>query len=528
MIIRQKFDLIAILLAVALMVPVAAQNQWEGTAVVGRYGEFPPGGLYAASNTFPLNSMVSVTNTRNGKSARLIVVKTVDDPGIFLLLSESAAYELGVTSGSTVGVRVSPVQLPGLTSIDPNQDLPFHPDPDVNPAASLGDPNASIIRPTSPLVPPVAAVPEDSDSDSDSDSESPESPEVDEGDVASNGVVTGVAPTIAGRLAEESGEPEASLPRVNPVSSAEVAVALALPAEPAVVNGDTEETEAEQPVAGDPLEERMAEVERTLSEERVSMAPLGVPAPPAATAPDTTVVEATIDPPEPPNNVRVVVELPPADPDDDAEIPLPPYRPQELAPGEIALPLVPLSPEGDGEPLRPTRIPEDALVRLEPAEARSPEPDPVPEAEAEAEAETDTDTETEAVAEEEREEPVQEEPADAAAIAATPEPAAEPESAPQDDDVTWARENLPLVASLSSGSSYVQVAAFSNPRSARTTIDELGERFPVAVVPQDAQDEETSSVYRIFVGPLSEDEKGSALYTVRRRGFRDAFVRDQP
>ncbi|MFP4153574.1 MAG: SPOR domain-containing protein, partial [Alkalispirochaeta sp.] len=73
--------------------------------------------------------------------------------------------------------------------------------------------------------------------------------------------------------------------------------------------------------------------------------------------------------------------------------------------------------------------------------------------------------------------------------------------------------------------SYVQVAAFSNPRSAKMTVEQIGPRYPVAVLPQRGTDH---SIYRIFVGPLSEDEKGSALYAIRNRGFRDAFVREQP
>ena len=106
------------------------------------------------------------------------------------------------------------------------------------------------------------------------------------------------------------------------------------------------------------------------------------------------------------------------------------------------------------------------------------------------------------------------------AVAETPAAPAETEI---DDERVWARANLPLITALRANSSYVQVAAFSNPRSAKQTIDRLGERYPVAVLSQDATE---SSVYRIFVGPLNEDEKGSALYSVRNRGFRDAFVRD--
>ena len=439
MTIRRKYGLIVVLFALASAAPVVAQNQWEGTAVVGRYGEFPPGGLYAASNTFPLNTLVSVTNTRNGRTARLIVVREIDDPGIFLLLSESAAYDLGITSGSTASVRVSPVQLPGLTSVSPNQDLPFHPDPDVNPAASLGDPNASIIRPS-------AVIPEPARPDI-----GVERPSVDERDFAGNGGVTADTPTIAGSLTAEFDEPDVSLPRVNPTATAEIAVALAVPSDPAPMEVDKLER--------DPFDERISVVERTLATERVSQAPLGTPL-------ETRVVDKA--------EVPDAVETP-----DTADGPL----------------------EGDEEQTRPSKIPDDVIVSLEPADYRPPEAPPKPQ-------------------------PVQQ---------PLPAPKVQPEKVqpekvqpePEEDDRIWAKKNLPLITDLRSGSSYVQVAAFSNPRSVKAMVDELGERFPVAVLPL-PQGEENRSVYRLYVGPLAEDEKGSALYTVRGRGFRDAFVKNQP
>jgi hypothetical protein len=36
---------------------------------------------------------------------------------------------------------------------------------------------------------------------------------------------------------------------------------------------------------------------------------------------------------------------------------------------------------------------------------------------------------------------------------------------------------------------------------------------------------EDGTLYRVLVGPLSDDEKGATLYRVRARGHRDAFVR---
>lgn len=124
-----------------------AQNDWEGTATAGGYSDFPPGGLYAASNSFPLNSMVEITNPSTGAQSRVIITSTVSDPGVFILLSSEAAESIGLNTGQTITVRARPVSLPGLTAVDPNQDLPFHPDPDINPSASLGDPNVMIIDP---------------------------------------------------------------------------------------------------------------------------------------------------------------------------------------------------------------------------------------------------------------------------------------------------------------------------------------------------------------------------------------------
>lgn len=645
MIKRQKYGRIAILLILVCTAPLAAQNAWEGTAVVAGYGEFPPGGLYVASNTFPVNSMVSVTNAQTGTTARLIVAKTVDDPGVFMLLSEAAASELGVSGRDTIGVRVEPVQLPGLTSVDPNKDLPYHPDPDVNPAASVGDPNASIIQPdgaeageetdvaaaeepgeetpgdtddaqpAAPAPPATAPAPapapapsvgiaaqingdgdeeppkestDDAETEPDETAPPPNGEPVDETDFVGNGAVIGAAPTIADEVLEELGEPEISMPRVNPQPQPPLSVALVLPPEDLETGEATTPTAVASvaPVEGDPLAERIAEVESELAREQIAAVPLdmspvgdvaapndgdlGEDAPPLPEVDLTAafVAEAGPEAPLPPNPVRVVVELPVvAERDAPDELVAPP-EPPELAPGEIALPLVPVegfiedvddlrlaatsepdatdatlpepgTPTDDGadaterveeaQPIEPSRIPDDAIVTLEPAEYRSPDPpepevddlEPVQPAEepedaavalTEPDDTADATAETDAVVEEPESEPAVE--AEPMRVAVTPQP--EPK-----DDRAWATANLPLIAALEENSAYVQVAAFSNPRSAKVTVDQLGDRFPVAVL---STDQEDRSVYRIVVGPLTEDEKGSALYLIRNRGYRDAFV----
>lgn len=738
---RKPRIVIAVALLLGLTPLLVAQSSWEGSAVVARFGEFPPGGLYAASNSFPLNSMVDVTNLETGRSARLIIANRLEDSGVFLLLSETAADELGVSRGGSASVRAEPVQLPGLTAVEPNQDLPFSPDPDVNPAASLGDPNTPIINPAAiraaeaaeaaeapaDEAAPVdeAPAPAESTAPSQEIAEEPsitpvptepvEQPEqvgqveqVAPAQEAPADTGTTPEPSIAAVVTvEPEGEPEAPTeepvveqPQLEdlespdriadapagddvigvapeppadtqalaPVDSAVRPVALDRPESPSpnvypaprpplVVELDTPPDpqrdeaveivapvdvvpprvveEAEEPATPvvDPLEERLAAIEQFMDDQRVSSAPLeaepletlgiGEPSDPAAAAAPLPEVDPAVafdadvsDPlPPMPNPVRLSVILPevvdttspevaddiPAQPEErftEIALPLAPVsdeavdiavespEPPVLGENEIALPLVPLredvevserlaegeqdeeeidvalaepspdreeivqevepaaEPEGEPEPepdpgaeaLRPTLIPEDAVISLEPADYRSPEP-PQPTAEdlpAEtagpegdvdarlAEAPTPEDAAIAAVepVEERAAPPAPVAPADVPTEPTTPSMAPAVTIAPGEDG-TWAAANLPLVADLDRDSVYVQVAAYANPRSAKQTIERLGDRYPVAVLSDGGERE----FYRVFVGPLSEDEKGSALFQIRNRGFRDAFLR---
>jgi cell division protein FtsN len=104
-------------------------------------------------------------------------------------------------------------------------------------------------------------------------------------------------------------------------------------------------------------------------------------------------------------------------------------------------------------------------------------------------------------------------------VAETAEP---PVLVEETESAEWARSNLPLVGKLSSGAYYLQVGAFSSPRSAKGAIDVLDQDYPIAVVPVESAER---TVYRLFVGPLNEDERGTMLYWFRARGYKDAFIR---
>ncbi len=664
---------LAAALILAGLIPVLGQSNWQGTAVVGRYGEFPPGGYFASSNSFPLNTMVDLTNNSTGESVRVIVVGRVEEAGVFMVLSEAAAAELGVRPDRSGIVRAEPVRMPGLTTIDPNQDLPFHPDPDVNPAATLGDPNVAIVNPAvagvtpeppseaAPEPPPVqvAATPRLDEEPQDlASAPSPPSPPVE--DVISvtealpdptppeSAEVIGEAPavTVTPELritvtppAEQPDTPDVPLPMVSPPRLAPLTVVLQIPQEPRIAEETPQEVpsdpapvvspveiatpQAEQ-TAIDPLAQRLRSMEETLGSEQVSRAPLEsspvddlLPPPPAGDSPvvaelplldlsaamvievdplprpfpNEIIVTAILPDPEgirPPEIVAVmpagpeesdpnvalpiagddgpvqIVELPPqAQPDEVTRMPLPEVslaeamqivEPSPVSESEadptVALPLVDVMEEGDEVDLEaaqpevveaappavvaapeiatgPTRIPDDAVLTLEPAEFRSPE---IPDPEADpllAEEPVETDVVVQVPVVEAPEAPVSEAIAAPATVPETPTSPEEPTrpDPPAEQPAAPAPESsFPLVASLQRGAYYVQVAAMTSEESARRAVTRLNGTagLPVSVLSQQERD---TAVYRIVVGPLEPDERGTALFMLRSQGFRDAFLR---
>ena len=134
-------------LTIGVVCSVSAQDVWEGIAAVASAEELPPQGLYGASSSFPINSTVDVTNPATGEVVRVVIASNLNDPGVLLLLSQAAATRVGLSPGSTLTVSAQSVRLTGLSASNPNWDVPLSPDPDINPGASLGDPNEEILLP---------------------------------------------------------------------------------------------------------------------------------------------------------------------------------------------------------------------------------------------------------------------------------------------------------------------------------------------------------------------------------------------
>jgi hypothetical protein len=69
---------------------------WEGSAAVSLAGELPDGAYYVATNSFPRNTVVDVTNLENGRTIRVIVAAGLDSSGLLAMLSRNASTAIGM------------------------------------------------------------------------------------------------------------------------------------------------------------------------------------------------------------------------------------------------------------------------------------------------------------------------------------------------------------------------------------------------------------------------------------------------
>jgi len=126
----KKHSLVLAAGMVALVV-LASASSWEGSAMMGSYGDFPATGYYAACNSFPRNTSVEVANLENGRSITVIVTKGLESSGIFMMLSVEAAQALGVQSGRIARVRATEPR--SAVELAPSGGSGSSYDPDLNP-----------------------------------------------------------------------------------------------------------------------------------------------------------------------------------------------------------------------------------------------------------------------------------------------------------------------------------------------------------------------------------------------------------
>ena len=122
---------------------LAAQAVWTGNAGVSLDHEFDDfnhlnDAYLGASNSFPPDTIVSVTNTGNGKTVFVTIVERLNNPGFLILLTETAAKEIDVKNDDILPVQILVVSGSDTqTILEGVSEVPYSEDPDVKPAVPV-------------------------------------------------------------------------------------------------------------------------------------------------------------------------------------------------------------------------------------------------------------------------------------------------------------------------------------------------------------------------------------------------------
>ena len=75
---------------------------------------------------------------------------------------------------------------------------------------------------------------------------------------------------------------------------------------------------------------------------------------------------------------------------------------------------------------------------------------------------------------------------------------------------------------LESGNDYLQLAVYSDQSNVMKLYDELSSNFPMTVLVSGTRNDQK---YKVLIGPLHPDESGLLLLNFKRKGYKDAFIR---
>ena len=151
----------------AAVVVLSGASVWEGAAAIAPGGELPDNGYYVATNSFPRNTVVDITNLENGKSIRVIVAASIETPGLLAVLSEDAAKIIDMRSGSTGRIRMSqpadPIAFSRFTegmaayrepdstaAIPISEEMAYAPAPSLEPSPFIGANGPGTVSPVPP------------------------------------------------------------------------------------------------------------------------------------------------------------------------------------------------------------------------------------------------------------------------------------------------------------------------------------------------------------------------------------------
>jgi hypothetical protein len=244
-------------ISVLLFASLLGASVWEGAAAVSSGGEFPDSGFYVATNSFPRNTVVDITNLETGKTVRAIVATGLDSPGLLAVVSKECADAIGMRNRSIGRIRMIQPADPIAFSRFGEESLRSG-DPDYDPEAALkayGEEAETAAVPESAgaaEAPAVALVPHEPGKTPDKSEEAGQESKADAGEPE-----TEVAPLVTEGKAEET--PLVTETKTDAGESGAEIAEDAAPEEPVVA------VLADEPVPADvPVKEPVSE---TVSEE---------------------------------------------------------------------------------------------------------------------------------------------------------------------------------------------------------------------------------------------------------------------
>jgi hypothetical protein len=533
---KTKKGLLTLLCAAAMAFTGA--SVWEGAVTTAPRGALPDEGYYAATNSFPRNTVVDITNLETGKTIRVIVSSGLDTPGLLATLSEDAAKSIGLQTRSIGRIRMTqpsdPIAFSRFT-----EGLTGSGDPDYDPEAMIKAEDAAAYDPEDfeeeaglVLTPsPHQLIPEEvpafsGDEDYFSIVDVPNPEEEGEGEY-SYGEFPEDRDAVLAEADEEEDSPEKTLYPIwarggsvgvpaapDPVQEQKPGMAGSPPPDPPPAQGvgqGTAQLSAQTTVPAPTTGEVPAQL-NTQTEGAGSWASAWVTAPqnkvepPVPGAYDYSLVPAEQRPPVNPGAYTIPPEaqIGPIVQGSPAQVPpraapvideslfiesIETMRERNTAPAPLPSPgpVIVAVPEAIANPAVPREtLPEPVLMEPFPAEPALPEPVIIVE------------------------EPALPETVSGSVpkVAVTPKPRV--------------GFSIPVIEELEKGKYYLQLGAYRKPDVLESSVSKLDRHYPLAV---QAAGNPDNPIYRLLLGPVNLGESGALLQRFKGSGYSDAFVR---
>lgn len=558
---------------------------WEGNAAAGSAEEFPSG-LFASSDLFPTHTLIEIVNLEQNTKSRAVIVGNTGADGVLIKLSPDLAAALAVRKGTTVRVRVSipplvaeegadPVQLtkksagsaaaaPEAVQTEPLAQLPIEEAVPTSPAEvfPVAEPEAmeevhtipqevpAVIEPVQESV--AAAIPSEVEEPHKDDSVAAEETPQPIAEVEKPIEPTVEEPAYSGAVTEAAApiEPVSEQPliavvpaQVAPVASAVYTEPVAEIAEAAAVHNPAGETEP----AASVVEVAVPEEPAAAPQEEPAVEEIALPEPPpvedTAEAGDDTdiplydtddgipeglsLAEETVS--DDGENAEPVAESEPIETESEMVAEVAPIEQEEEMPDPIAE-VAPIEPAESSQTTEPKVVAGEPLPLEESMPLAAAEPEAEPSAEDVMESPLTAEpveqhvmlvpAEPKAPRQEDMPPPVVNKPAEAVATARAAVPAVKKEQ-----PVARPAEEPFVTDGLKKGAFYVQIARFTDMLNVESFVQRYGKQYPISV---EKNATASGSFYKVYIGPLQKDERGAALETFQRLGFKDAFLKRVP